>query len=115
MSYSSVAETMPAYEVIGVPFMPVSIVRTISRSLKPVRYEVAKVKSRVLMYFPPESNRLAADGPTPRPSVPWHFAHCNFAYTSRPLSTSRFLLGAGAIDIGFRLGAAAKAGEKVFT
>ena len=57
---------------IGVPFNPVLIVRKMSSRDDPPRKVQRCARSAARIGWPQSSFRVGAEGPSPRPSVPWH-------------------------------------------
>ena len=61
-----------ANEGIGVPLSPVVIVLKISSRDGPPRKVQGCVRFAARIGWPKSSTRVEAEGPSPRPSVPWH-------------------------------------------
>ena len=60
------------------------------------------------------SVRLDADGPSPRPAVPWHFQHSNFWNIARPARMLSVVTGvSGGISTGVPAFSVAQRGENV--
>ena len=57
---------------IGVPLNPVLIVRKMSSRDEPPRKVQLCARSAARIGWPQSSFSVGADGPSPRPSVPWH-------------------------------------------
>ena len=62
-----------ANDGIGVPLNPVVIVLKISSRDDPPRNVQLCARFAARIGWPKSSTRVGADGPSPRPSVPWHF------------------------------------------
>src|SRR5829696_7667285 len=104
-----------ANDGIGVPFNPVLIARKISSRDDPPRNVQLWVRSAARIEWPQSSVRVGADGPSPRPSVPWHFAQPFSSNSFFPSATVSFVVfGALGSETGSAaFWALAKSGEKV--
>src|SRR6188508_2321396 len=75
---------------IGVPFNPVLIVLKMSSRVDPPRNVQLCARSAGGIECPQSSLRVGADGPSPRPTVPWHFTQPFSTYSFFPSSTDSF-------------------------
>ena len=62
-----------ANDGIGVPLSPVLIVLKMSSRDDPPRKVQLCARSAARIGWPKSSTSVGAEGPSPRPTVPWHF------------------------------------------
>src|SRR3954463_8650377 len=102
---------------IGVPFSPMLIVLKMSSRDEPPRNVQLWARSAGRIGWPQSSFNVGADGPSPRPSVPWHFTQPVSTYSFFPCSMDS-LVDEGALGSATGLGAfsgLANSGEKDVT
>src|SRR3954447_10241935 len=104
-------------EGIGVPFNPVLMARKMSSRLEPPRNAQLCVRFAARIGFPQSSIKVGAEGPSPRPSVPWHRRQPFSSYNFFPSAIDSFVdFGALGRSTGFGVfSALEKSGEKVVT
>src|SRR4030095_15065709 len=76
---------------IGVPLSPVLIVRKMSSRDGPPRKVQGCVRFAARIGWPGSSFSVGADGPSPRPRLPWHFKQPVSAYNFFPSSIDSFV------------------------
>src|SRR6476469_3924757 len=92
---------LSANEAIGVPSRPVMKMRYRSALVVPHLKRVPVVKSYGWIGWSLLSVSDEADGPSPRPSTPWHFQHSNFCNIARPARMLSVVTGvSGGISTG---------------
>src|SRR3954470_14353832 len=102
---------------IGEPLSPVLIDLKMSSRDDPPRKVQLCARSAGRIGPPHSSIKVGADGPSPRPSVPWHFTQPLSSYSFFPCSMVSFV-DRGALGSGTGLGVfsgLAKSGENVVT
>src|SRR5262245_34386778 len=106
---------LSANDGIGVPLSPVLIVRKISSRDDPPRNVQFDARSAARIGCPKSSVNVGADGPSPRPTLPWHFRQPVSVYSFFPSSIDSFVvLGALGNSSGFGTSSRfEKSGEKV--
>ena len=75
IKYAVSSDVNIAYEVIGDGPIDLVIVHGWIATVEGVRNAPGFVKSRELIRRPLLSRRVSAEGPSPRPSSPWHLEH----------------------------------------
>src|SRR5215470_17327055 len=97
---------------IGVPSSPVTRTRNMSPFVSPHLKRDPLVKSKGVMGFPLLSVSVAAEGPKPRPSLPWQLQQFRLSKISAPrLTLSAEVDGSIGIDTGAGTFSSAKRGE----
>src|SRR5574341_1367216 len=81
---SSGFSTLSMNDGIGVPMRPVTRRVAMSLALSPPRNVQGLVRLAARMGFPQSSLRSGADGPSPRPALPWHLLHSMASNISLP-------------------------------
>ena len=79
-------ERLSVNDGIGVPLNPVLIVRKMSSRVGPPRKVQGCERSAARIGRPKSSCSVGADGPSPRPRLPWHFRQPVSSYSFLPSS-----------------------------